>query len=89
MASHGVTFTVRREDCCFVPALDAQKAAGKRIFGGGLLLSDQAAAEKAAAEKAAAEKAAAEKADYIVWELSNREKQIVATLGKGGDKKDG
>lgn len=74
MASHGVTFTVRREDCCFVPALDAQKAAGKAIFGGGLLLSDQAAAEKA---------------DYIVWELSNREKQIVATLGKGGDKKDG
>ena len=94
MASHDVELVVRREDCCFIPALDAQKAAGKAIFGGGLLLSDQAAAkkaaaEKAAAEKAAAEKAAAEKADYIVWELSNREKQIVATLGKGGDKKDG
>ena len=84
MASHGVEFAVRREDYCFVSALDAQKAVGKSIFGCGLLLS-----EKAAAEKAAAEKAAAEKADYIVWELSNREKQIVATLGKGGDKKDG
>lgn len=74
MALHGVTFIVRREDCCFIPALDSQKAHGKVIFGGGLLLSDRAAAEKAAAEKAA----------RIAWELSNREKQIVATLGKGG-----
>lgn len=81
IASHGVTFTVRREDCCFIPALDSQKAHGKAIFGGGLLLSDRAATEKAAAEKAAAEKA-----PRIEWELSNREKQIVATLGKGGDK---
>ena len=46
------------------------------MFGGGLLLSEKAAAEKAAAEKAAAEKAAAEK-----WELSERERQIVRALG--------
>jgi hypothetical protein len=41
------------------------------------LLSEKAAAEKAAAEKAAAEKAAAH-----IWELSERERHIVAKLGE-------
>ena len=47
--------------------------------------AEKAAAEKAAAEKAAAEKAAAEKAAAHVWELSDREKEIVAALGKHDD----
>lgn len=51
--------------------LDAQKEHGKGIFGSGLLLSDRAAAERAAAERAAAH----------VWELSEREKNIVKSLG--------
>ena len=72
-ARHGVEFKVRRNEATFIRKLDAQ---GKRaIFGGGLLLSDRAAAEKAAAEKAAAEKAAAER-----FELSEREKEIVKSL---------
>ena len=70
-AGYGVHFQVRSEDCTFIAALDAQKEKGKTIFGGGLLLS----------EKAAAEKAAAEKVSRIVWELSEREKDIVANLG--------
>lgn len=37
------------------------------IFGGGFLISEKAAAEKAAAEK---------------WELSEREKEIVKSLGE-------
>ena len=37
--------------------------------------------EKAAAEKAAAEKAAAEKAGADIWELSEREKEIIRRLG--------
>ena len=50
------------------------------------LLSEMAAAEKAAAEKAAAEnaaakKAAAEKRGKIIWKLSEREKEIIKTLG--------
>lgn len=56
----------------FIDKLDAQSAHGKTIFGGGLLLS----------EKAAAEKAAAEKADAIIWQLSDRERAIVAKLGE-------
>ena len=64
-------------DAVFVRALDAQRERKAAIFGGGFLLS-----EKAAAEKAAAENAAAEKAEAHVWELSDREKAIVAALGK-------
>ena len=66
-----VEFRVPKTDARFISALDAQRAAGKTIFGGGLLLSERAAAERAAAERAAAERAAATK-----WKLSEREKRI-------------
>ena len=78
----GQTLRIERGQAVFVPHLDAQKEAGKSIFGGGLLLSEKAAAEKAAAEKAAAEKAAAEKLDCSVWALSEREKRIIERLGR-------
>ena len=67
---------VSRSDCVPVSKLDAQSKSGKAIFGGGLLLSEKAAAEKAAAEKVAAEKVAA-----YIWQLSAREKAIVESLG--------
>ena len=76
-AHYGIEFAVKREDCTCVTKLDSQRETGKTIFGHGLLLSNRAAAEKAAAEKAAAEKAAAH-----VWKLSEREKGIIASLGK-------
>ena len=94
---YGIDFRVEREDCTFISKLDSQRDMGKAIFGGGLLLSEKAAAEKAAAEKAAAEKAAAEKAAAEkaaaekaaaekaaahIWELSEREKGIIAQLGE-------
>lgn len=75
MSAHGVGYGVRKNEAVAVRGLDAQRAAGKKIFGGGLLVS-----EKAAAEKAAAAKAAAEKADAMLWELSAKEKDIVAAL---------
>ena len=59
-AKYGIEFSVRREECCFIPKLDAQREAGKAIYGGGLLVNSQKAAERAAAERAAAERAAAE-----------------------------
>ena len=65
-SKYGVDFRVRRGDCVLIAALDDQRRAGKTIFGGGLLLSEKAAAEKAAAE---------------TWRLSPREKAIIATLG--------
>ena len=77
---YGVNFKVHKKDCTPIYALDAQRSMGKAIFGGGLLLSDRAAAERAAAERAAAERAAAERAAGIKWELSTRERAIVTSL---------
>ena len=71
-AKYGVELRIMREDCTFIRALDSQRECGKTVFGGGLLLSDRAAAERAAAERAAAH----------VWTLSDREREIVASLGK-------
>ena len=60
------------EDASFTRSLDAQKEQKKTIYGACFLLSKKAAAEKAAAEKAA----------RYVWELSDREKALVESLGK-------
>ena len=70
----GVDFKVRRGDCVYISAMDAQKASQKTIFGGGLLLSDKVAAERAAAERAAAEK----------WELSAHERIVIEYLNSRG-----
>ena len=75
--SRWMALRIPASDASFARALDAQREQGKVIYGASFLLS-----EKAAAEKAAAEKAAAEKREQFVWELSDREKAIVAALGK-------
>ena len=77
MAQHGIALEIEEKHTYFIRALDSQKESGKGLFGSGFLLS-----EKAAAEKAAAEKAAAEKIDTNIWELSDREREIVKSLGK-------
>ena len=81
IAKYGQSLRIRAEDCAFIRALDSQRGTGKAVFASGFLLSEKAAAEKAAAEKAAAEKAAAEKAAAKIWELSEREKEIIRRLG--------
>jgi ParB-like chromosome segregation protein Spo0J len=77
MAAHGTSLEIEEKDTYFIRALDSQKESGKGLFGSGFLLS-----EKATSEKAAAEKAAAEKVDTNIWELSDREREIVKSLGK-------
>ncbi|WP_314639600.1 hypothetical protein [Stomatobaculum longum] len=71
-SKHGVDFRVPRGAGVHIGTMDAQRSAKKSIYGGGYLLSEKAAAEKAAAEKAAAAR----------WELSERERQIVAELSE-------
>ena len=39
-------FSVRRDECARISALDMQRDAGKAIYGGGLLLGKRAAAER-------------------------------------------
>lgn len=71
ISKRGVTLEI--DDGYFVRKLDAQGE--EAIFGGGFLISEKAAAEKAAAEKAAA-------VECVKWELSEREKAIVKSLGE-------
>jgi hypothetical protein len=68
---YGIEYSVGPGDCVFVGALDAQKKAGKSIFGYGLLLSERAAAERAAAEKAAS----------LRWPLSPKERRASEEMG--------
>ena len=77
MAKYGIAYAVPKGEAAFIRGLADQREHGKGIFGGGLLLSEKAAAEKAAAEKAAAEKAAA-----TPWRLSESERRIVEALGR-------
>ena len=76
-SKYDVEYGVKFSECQYISELDAQKEAGKAIYAGGLLVNDEKAAEKAAAEKAAAEKAGA-----IVWELSDREREIIERLNQ-------
>ena len=76
IAHYGVSLKIHRKDCIRIGSLDAQKATGKKIFGGGLLLS-----EKAAAEKAAAEKKIQGKREIETYKLSKREIAVVQKLG--------
>ena len=71
-SKYGIDFKVSQAEAAYISALDAQRRLGKRIFGSGLLLSDKKAAEKEAAEKASA----------IVWELSDRERDIINRLNQ-------
>lgn len=71
LSKYGVDFCVTYCESERISALDSQRARGKTIFGKGLLVSDSIAAEKAAAEKE----------NVCCWELSAREKEIIAELG--------
>lgn len=75
LAKYGQDLKIKKNDAYLVRALDMQKEQDKAIYGGGYLLSEKAAAEKAAAEKAAA----------TVWKLSDRELEIVKSLGGDGN----
>lgn len=75
MAAHHMRLRVRKGECVKVTGLDEQRAQGKAVFGGGLLLSERMTAERAAAERAAAHR----------WRLIDRERRIVQGLGKDGE----
>ena len=94
-AKRGVDYRLPFGRSAFVRKLDAQDAAGKQVFGGGLLLCDAEAERAAAAEAKAAEARAAEakaaavafaavrEDGAIEWALSERELEVVALLGRG------
>ena len=58
LCKYGQSLTIYPDECERITELDAQKEAGKALYGGGFLISEKAAAEKAAATR---------------WPLSERE----------------
>ena len=95
---NGVDVRIEFNECQRIAALDSQKEQGKAIYGGGLLVSDAVAQRADEADKGAdrriAERAAERLRDMaagvkqnedgaIVWELSEREREIIRKLGEG------
>lgn len=68
----GINVTFDKKDLKHYRGMDAQKKHGKALFGSGFLASNKAAAAAAAAKK---------KDNVIVWELSQKEKEIIKSLG--------
>ena len=71
----GIDFCLRRSECVPVRSLDSQKKAKKTIFGGEFLISEEARKRAEEARKRA------EEARKLVWELSEREQEIIRRLG--------
>lgn len=69
-SKYGIDFEVGKDECIFVRGLDAQKKEGTSVFGGGFLISDSKKAEREKAERGKA----------IVWELSEREREMIRGL---------
>lgn len=72
LSKYGINFSVPKNEAIRISALDMQKENKKTIFGKGLLCSDRVSVLKAAAEKI----------NTNIWELSDREREIVKSLGK-------
>ena len=66
----GIEFGFSTDESINIACLDKQKEAGKAIYGSGYLISENKRAERERAERERAER----------WELSEREKRIIATL---------
>lgn len=81
-SKYGISYRLNKEDCVRISALDSMKEAGKAIYGGGYLLSDEAAKARAKAEQEAMENAiAAGGGGTRQWEISERERRTINSLG--------
>ena len=69
---YGVEYSLSANEALPISALDAQKARGITIFGGGFILGTRAAAERAAAER---------------WTLSEAEREIVKYIDERSSRK--
>lgn len=70
----GVDVQFLRKECAYIRALDCQKSTGKSIFGNGFLVSEEAGRRAEEARRRA-------ERGVVVWELSEREREIIRGLG--------
>lgn len=96
-SKYGIEIIIPREESVRVEQMDAQKASGVKIFGKGYLLSerckDMVLKAEVETQKRKAEKYEQlkyeEQSDTCVWELSDREKEIVKSLSHSGKTTEG
>lgn len=79
-AKYGVEFKVRKGHAAQISALDSMKEYDKGIYGSGFLLSEAAKADAEAA-KALGDDIELEPDGSVVWRLSDRERELIASLG--------
>lgn len=85
-AELGVDFSAKKTETYQIGKLDAQAKYDKAIYGSGFLLSERAKADAERAKALEAAKALGEGVEVepdgsVVWRLSEREKEIVRSLG--------
>ncbi len=81
---HGVDFAVKKGECLKIEKLDAMPPK-KKIFGGGVLLSDSATKSRQAAEQQVIYNdlnKQEEERNFLKIELSEREKEMIGLLDK-------
>ena len=78
-AKRGVSFSLSKDECCEIRALDEQRSSGKAIYGGGLLIGKNALEKKLEADSIEAQRKSV--CYDKIWGLSDRERAIVAMLG--------
>ena len=82
LSKAGIDFEIRKSESLRVRALDAQLLRKKAIFGSGYLISDGTAIRLERAERERAERERAERERAERWQLSERERAIIAELNK-------
>lgn len=78
---YGIPFELHKGEGVRVGQLDAQKASGKGIYGYGFLMSDAKAKERHDNEIEWEKRRRADLLRHTVWQLSEREREIVQQLG--------
>ncbi|MFJ1429480.1 chromosome partitioning protein ParB [Capnocytophaga canimorsus] len=74
IVAQGGSITINKKEVAHCRALESQKPFKKTIFGSGFIMSDEAT-ERMKTERIKAKK------EIITWTLSDREKELVKTLG--------
>lgn len=83
LSKYGVAFEVPSDHCTRITELDAQADYEKSIYGGGYLLSREYTEKRKEADSRKEKKVKEEL--VIVWELSDREREMVEALGGEAD----
>lgn len=89
LVERGISIRFDKKDLKHLRGLESQKRHKKAIFGSGFLMSDKAATRRAQAEVEADRakeqvdrlEKIVEKAKTVIWELSEKEREIIRELG--------